>query len=104
MRRVDISRRINQSDAMVRTYETDLFILVQERADAAVEPVSGLVQKLYREGRFAFLSIVSLISALWYFVFRVLRLPDQNSIGSRLRPQTQTVGTAANEATIDITH
>jgi serine/threonine protein kinase len=102
MRRVEISRRINQSDATVRTNPTDLFVLVQERADAAVEPVSGLVRKLSREGWFAFLFIVSLISALWLFVFRALRAPEQNSIGSRLRSNTLSVGTAANEATLDV--
>ncbi len=104
MREVDISRRINQSDATVRKYSTNLFVLVQERADKVVEPVSGLVQKLSREGWFAFLSIVSLISALWYFVFRVLRTTEQSSMGSRLRSNTQPLGSAANEATVDVTN
>lgn len=104
MHRVDVSRRSHQSDSTEKMYPTDLYVLVQERADAAVVPVNSLVQKLSREGRFAFLSIISLISALWYFVLRALRLPEQSSIGSRLRSKTEPIGTAANEATIDVTN
>ncbi len=104
MRQVDVSRRRNQSDFTEKKYPTHLFVLVQERADKAVEPVSSLVKKLFREGWFAFFSIVSLISALWYFVFRVLRLPEQSSIGSRIRSTTEPIGTAANEATVDVTN
>ncbi|MDZ4851248.1 MAG: protein kinase [Pirellulaceae bacterium] len=104
MRQVDVSRRRNQSDSTERKYNTDLYVLVQERADAAVKPVSSLVRKLFREGWFALLSTISLILLLWFFVFRALRLPEQSSIGARIRSNTEPIGTAANEATIDITN
>ena len=103
MREVGVSHRRNQSDSTEKKYPTYLFVLVQERADKAVEPVSSLVRKLSREGWFAFLSIVLLISALWYFVFRVLRLPEQSTVGSRIRSATEPIGTAANEVTVDVT-
>ncbi len=103
MREVGVSHRRNQSDSTEKKYPTYLFVLVQERADKAIEPVSSLVKKLSREGWFAFFSIVSLISALWFFVFRVLRLPEQSTLGSRIRSTTEPIGTAANEATVDVT-
>ncbi len=104
MRHVDISRRRNQSDAMEQKDLTNLYVLVQERSNTAVAPVSELVGKLSREGRFAFLSIIGLIAALWFFVFRVFRLPEQSSLASRIRSNTEKANTAANEATIDITN
>jgi eukaryotic-like serine/threonine-protein kinase len=103
MRHVDISRRRNQSDdAMEQKALTNLYVLVQERSNTAVAPVSELVGKLSREGRFAFLSIIGLIAALWFFVFRVFRLPEPSSLASRIRTNTENASTAANEATIDI--
>ncbi len=104
MRHVDISRRRFQSDAMEQKDLTNLYVLVQERSNAAVAPVSELVGKLSREGRFAFLSIIAMIAALWFFVFRAFRLPEQSSLASRIRSNTEHASTAANEATIDISN
>jgi hypothetical protein len=102
MRQVDISRRINREDDAERKISTNLYLMVQERSDAAVAPVSKLVVRLMREGWFALSWIVALIAALWYFVFRALRHPEQASIGARLRSSTEHLSTAANEATIDV--
>lgn len=103
MRPVDISRRINQSESTENEYKTDLYLLVQERTDSAVAPVRELVAKLSREGWFAFLSVIGLISVLWYIVYRFFRHPDQTSLAARIRSNTEVVGTAASEATVDIT-
>jgi eukaryotic-like serine/threonine-protein kinase len=102
MRPVDVSGRLKQSDVTEGEYSTNLYLLVQERADQAVAPVNQLVMKLAKEGWFAFFSVVGLISALWYFVFRVIRVPDQPSLGARLRSNTETFGSAAQEATVDV--
>ena len=94
----------HNTDAMEQKDLTNLYVLVQERSNAAVAPVSELVGKLSREGRFAFLSIIAMIAALWFFVFRVFRLPEQSSLASRIRSNTEHASTAANEATIDISN
>lgn len=101
MKRVDVSRRIRQTDATERKYSTDLWVLVQERTDLADAPVARLAQKLSREGGFALLLIIGLIAALWYFVLRILRLPDQSMNVAKIKKNPEQIGTATHDPTLD---
>jgi hypothetical protein len=102
MRPVDISRRINQSDATERKYSTNLYVLIQERADEAVAPVSELVMKLSREAWFAFFSVVGLTAALWYLVYRLLRSPDRSPLPPRTLSPSDTAPASDQVATTDL--
>jgi hypothetical protein len=101
MERVDITRRI--SDTQKRKQTTNLWVLVQERADSVTAPVAGMVEKLVREGFFALLALLGVICTLWVVVLWVMRLPDSfaAAVRSRLSGGTEMTGTA-NEATLDV--
>jgi eukaryotic-like serine/threonine-protein kinase len=100
MARVDISRRI--SDSQERKQSTDLWVLVQERADSITGPVEAMSSQLFRLGRMAILTLIAVISILWIVVLWVLRLPDSfvAAVRSRAGGGTEITGTA-NEATLD---
>jgi serine/threonine protein kinase len=99
MVRVDISRRV--SDSHERKQSTNLWVLVQERADAITSPVEAMGAKLLREGFIALLTLIAVISALWVVVLWVMRLPDSFAAAVRSRAGgTEATGTA-NEVTLD---
>jgi hypothetical protein len=100
MARVDISRRI--SDSQERKQSTDLWVLVQERADSITGPVDAMSSQLFHLGRMAILTLIAVISILWIVVLWVLRLPDSfvAAVRSRAGGGTEITGTA-NEATLD---
>lgn len=50
---------------------TDLWVLVQERASRAQDPVHQLGNRLQRESMIALSTVVLVICVLWYFVFRL---------------------------------
>lgn len=50
---------------------TDLWVLVQERASRAQEPVQQLGNRLQYESMIALGTVVMVICVLWYFVFRI---------------------------------
>lgn len=100
MARVDISRRI--SDSQERKQSTNLWVLVQERADSITRPVEAMSLQLFRLGMMAMLTLIAVISILWIVVLWVLRLPDSfvAAVRSRAGGGTEITGTA-NEATLD---
>jgi serine/threonine protein kinase len=50
---------------------TDLWVLVQERASRARDPVHQLGNRLQNESMVALITVVLVICVLWYFVFRL---------------------------------
>lgn len=100
LERVDITRRI--SDTQKKKQSTNLWVLVQERADSVTAPVAGMVQKLVREGFIALLTLLGVISILWIVVLWVMRMPGSfaATVRSRAAGGTELTGTA-NEATLD---
>ncbi len=100
MQRVDISRRVSESRE--RKQSTDLWVLVQERADSITAPVASMVTRLIREGLIALLALLAVVSMLWVVVLWVMRLPDSfaSVVRSRSSSGTEMTGTA-NEATLD---
>ena len=100
MQRVDISRRVSESRE--RKQSTDLWVLVQERADSITAPVASMVTRLIREGLIALLALLAVVSMLWVVVLWVMRLPDSfaSVVRSRSGSGTEMTGTA-NEATLD---
>ncbi len=103
MQRVDISRR--GSDSRERKQSTDLWVLVQERADSITAPVQSMVTSLIREGIFALFVLLTVVSVLWVVVLWVMRLPDSFASVMRSRGSggTEMTGTA-NDATLDAEH
>ncbi len=97
MQRVDISRRVSES-----LERTDLWVLVQERADSITAPVASMVTRLIREGLVALLALLAVVSMLWVVVLWVMRLPDSfaSAVRSRSGGGTEMTGTA-NDATLD---
>ena len=100
MQRVDISRR--DSESRERKQSTDLWVLVQERADSITAPVASMVTRLIREGLIALLALLAVVSMLWVVVLWVMRLPDSfaSVVRSRNGGGTEMTGTA-NDATLD---
>ena len=100
MQRVDISRRVSESRE--RKQSTDLWVLVQERADSITAPVASMVTRLIREGLIALLALLAVVSMLWVVVLWVMRLPDSfaSVVRSRSGGGTEMTGTA-NDATLD---
>jgi len=101
MEQVDVSRRV--SDTQERRQSTELWVLVQERADSVTAPVASMVSKLVREGMIALLTLLSVISVLWVVVLWVMRLPDSFAAAVRARTIAgkEKTGTA-NDATLDL--
>ena len=101
MQRVDVSRRV--TEFRERKQSTDLWVLVQERADSITEPVASMVTRLIREGIIALLVLLAVVSILWVVVLWVMRLPDSfaSAVRSRSGGATEMAGTA-NEATLDV--
>ncbi|MEQ1824415.1 MAG: protein kinase [Pirellula sp.] len=100
MVRVDISRRV--SDSHERKQSTNLWVLVQERADAITSPVKAMGAKLFNQGIIALISLIAVISLLWIVVLWVMRLPDGLAAVGRSRTGggTELTG-SANEVTLD---
>lgn len=51
--------------------KSDLWILVQERKDSVTAPIQSLSERLFRESLLEIAALLSVIFALWYFVFRL---------------------------------
>ncbi len=62
--------RTNADSGENRT-KSDLWILVQERKDSVSAPIQSLSDKLSRESWIEIAALLSVILALWYFVFRL---------------------------------
>jgi eukaryotic-like serine/threonine-protein kinase len=100
MVRIDISKRI--SDSQERKQSTNLWVLVQERANSITDPVEAMGSELNRVGLTALLTLIAVISLLWIVVFWVMRLPDSFAAAVRSRPVGNTEHSGlANEATLD---
>jgi len=100
MQRVDISRRVSESRE--RKQSTDLWVLVQEKADSITAPVESMVTKLKREGLIALLSLLTVVSMLWVVVLWVMRLPDSfSSIARTGTGNRNDVSSTSNEASVD---
>ena len=100
MVRIDISKRV--SDSLERKQSTNLWVLVQERANSFTGPVEAMGSKLMRIGFVALLTLVAVISLLWVVVLWVMRLPDSfaAAVRSRASGNTEMTGTA-NEVAVD---
>ena len=61
---------------------TDLWVLVQERASRAREPVHQLGNRLQNESMIALVTVVLVICVLWYFVFRLREVREFSPAGS----------------------
>lgn len=61
---------------------TDLWVLVQERASRARDPVHQLGNRLQNESMIALITVVLVICVLWYFVFRLREVREFTSAGS----------------------
>ena len=99
MQRVDISRRDAERE---HKQSTDLWVLVQERADSITAPVAAMETRLIREGMIALLALLAVVSMLWIVVLWVMRLPDSfaSVVRSRSGGGTEMTG-SANDATPD---
>ncbi|MBX3420619.1 MAG: protein kinase [Pirellulaceae bacterium] len=51
--------------------KSDLWILVQERKSAVAAPIESLASSLFREGILEIVTFLTVVLALWYFVFRL---------------------------------
>jgi len=100
MVRIDISKRV--SDSFERKQSTNLWVLVQERANSITLPVEAMGAKLMRVGFIALLTLIAVIGMLWIVVLWVMRLPDSFAAAARSRKAGSTEMTgSANEATLD---
>ncbi len=61
---------------------TDLWVLVQERASRAQDPVHQLGNRLQNESIIALVTVVLVICVLWYFVFRLSEVRDYSASGA----------------------
>lgn len=61
---------------------TDLWVLVQERASRARDPVHQLGNRLQNESMIALITVVLVICVLWYFVFRLSEVAEFSPSGS----------------------
>jgi eukaryotic-like serine/threonine-protein kinase len=61
---------------------TDLWVLVQERASRAQDPVHQLGNRLQNESMIALITVVLVICVLWYFVFRLSEVREFSPAGS----------------------
>lgn len=79
--------------------QSDLVVLVQEKAQVATDPVRQLGNRLVREGLLALVGVVATVCLLWFFVLRLFPEPrptaDANS-PSPLTPIHQQTTVAAN--------
>jgi len=66
---------------------SDLWMLVQERASNVTDPVRQLSGRLAREGAAAFATIIAVVLLLWLIVWRVLR-PGEKSLWRALRGES----------------
>jgi hypothetical protein len=62
--------------------DTDLWVVVQERASRAREPIQQLGNRLQTESMIALGTVVLVICVLWYFVFRLSEVRDFSPSGS----------------------
>ncbi len=100
MQRVDVTRR--GLDSQEKRQSTNLWVLVQERADSITAPVALMVDRLIEEGLVALLALLAVICMLWVVVLWVLRLPDSfvSAVRSRSGAGTE-LSASANDATLD---
>lgn len=75
MQRVDFSF-VDSGDAEARRSPSDLWVIVQERADHVTSPVMDLVRGLLKEWLIAILTLLIIMVVLWLFVLRVIQLPE----------------------------
>ncbi|MCC6509568.1 MAG: hypothetical protein IT423_10700, partial [Pirellulaceae bacterium] len=61
---------------------TDLWVLVQERASRAQDPVHQLGNRLQNESMIALVTVVLVICVLWYFVFRLSEVREFSPSGA----------------------
>ena len=99
MQKVDISRRDAERE---HKQSTDLWVLVQERADSITAPVAAMETRLIQEGMIALFALLAVVSMLWIVVLWVMRLPDSfaSVVRSRSGGGTEMTG-SANDATPD---
>jgi serine/threonine protein kinase len=77
MERVRVRRRAGQlTDGYDPAENTDLWVLVQERAENIAAPVDTLERKLMHLGWFALAILLAVIVVLWGVVFRALQMPE----------------------------
>jgi len=69
------------ADAVVDRQKSDLWILVQERKDSVSAPIRSLASELYRESLIEIATLLSVVLALWYFVYRL----GQVTVNRRIR-------------------
>jgi eukaryotic-like serine/threonine-protein kinase len=101
MSRVDVSNKSNDSDS--KTESTNLWVLVQARADAVTAPVARMASQMIREGIAALLILVTMVLSLWAIVVWVMRLPE--SFRAVVRSRIASKGELTNstdEATLDV--
>jgi eukaryotic-like serine/threonine-protein kinase len=79
---------------------TDLWVLVQERAETVTEPVYSLGTKLFREGMVGLLSVIVVVCLLWFIVLYVIRIPDMPRESSGGKPGSDTQ--ASEEITLNV--
>ena len=86
MERVEVSRR--SLDDFERRQSTSLLLLIQVPASSITGPVAVMSQKLSWLFLFAVIALVAAIVALWLFVLRYLRLPDNVAEVARARSES----------------
>jgi len=96
MKQVEISRRALEESTTERQQSTDLWILVQEPVEAVTGDVAKLSQDLTKLGTFALASVLAVTFAMWLFVLKILRFPDQTVIAMRGNLKTEATSSAAS--------
>ena len=61
------------NDVAASRRDTGLFLIVQQRLNTAIAPVTSLGQRLLREGVAALTIVIAVTSFLWWFVVQMLR-------------------------------
>lgn len=74
------------------TPDTHWFVVIQEKSEAAVAPISALGSSLMREGLLALGVFAGVITALWGFVVRIVQGPSRNSIIASIRRRAGIAG------------
>ena len=79
MQRVSILREpaAGPMEQSTSEQETDLWVLVQERAETVTDPVNSLFGKLVQEGLIALVALICVITLMWFLVMRALQLPER---------------------------
>lgn len=80
---------------------SNLWVLVQARADSVTAPVARMASHMISEGVVALLILVVLIFSLWAIVVWGLRLPENFRAAVRSQPLTSDRTNATEDVTID---